>query len=337
MRAHTNGGYMVKVLVTIPVTEEHKSWLEEAGQPAENGYRAEFTYINAEEANDDIVRGADIIFGNVSPALISKAKNLKLLQLFTAGADGYITAAPPDVAIANTSGAFGLAISEHMLAMLLALMKRMHQYRDNQLKRDWRDMGNVTSIENAYALVLGLGDIGGEFARKLKALGAYTVGVRRADTNKPEYMDEVHLFDEIDSLLPKADIVALALPGTAQTKRILDARRIAMLKRGAIVLNVGRGSAIDQDALCDALERGDILAGLDVTDPEPLPPSHRLWGMENALITPHVSGFFHLYETHCRMVKIAAENIRRHMAGLPYINIVSRETGYRADKYGGKI
>ena len=134
-------------------------------------------------------------------------------------------------------------------------------------------------------------------------------------------------------MLPRADVLAMALPGTPETRHILDARRIGLLKDGAIVLNVGRGSAIDLDALADAIALRGIRAGLDVTDPEPLPPEHRLWKLENALITPHVSGYFHLPETLNRMVHIAAENIARLREGKPYLNAVDLSTGYRADKY----
>lgn len=319
---------MLKILVTPPVTAEHKKLLEAAGGPD-----AEFIYKEPGAVDVALMREVDILFGNVSPALVAEAKHLRLLQLFSAGTDGYVPVLPEGCALTNTTGAFGLAISEHMLGMLLMLQKRLHQYRDNQHKHVWQDMGNVTSIEGATVVTLGLGDIGGEFARKAKLLGAYTIGVRRTDANKPEYIDELCLTDELDSVLPRADVLAMALPGMPETRHILDARRIAMLKPGAIVLNVGRGSAIDLDALADAIETRGIRAGLDVTDPEPLPPEHKLWSLENALITPHISGFFHLPETLNRMVRIAAENIARCRDGRPYLNAIDLTTGYRADKY----
>ena len=319
---------MLKILVTPPVTAEHKKLLEAAGGPD-----AEFIYKEPGAVDAALMQEVDILFGNVSPALVAEAKHLRLLQLFSAGTDGYVPVLPEGCALTNTTGAFGLAISEHMLGMLLMLQKRLHQYRDNQHKHVWQDMGNVTSIEGATVVTLGLGDIGGEFARKAKLLGAYTIGMRRTDANKPEYIDELCLTDELDSVLPRADVLAMALPGMPETRHILDARRIAMLKPGAIVLNVGRGSAIDLDALADAIETRGIRAGLDVTDPEPLPPEHKLWSLENALITPHISGFFHLPETLNRMVRIAAENIARCRDGRPYLNAIDLTTGYRADKY----
>ena len=140
--------------------------------------------------------------------------------------------------------------------------------------------------------------------------------------------------DSLEELLPKADIVAMSLPGNASTYHVLSRERIALLSDNAVVLNVGRGTAIDTDALADALYAGKIAgAALDVTDPEPLSADHRLWNAPNLLITPHVSGYFHLPETLNRMVRIAAENISRCRAGRPYLNAVNLETGYRANKY----
>lgn len=320
---------MRNILVTVPCNETHKNMLCEAAPGAS------IVYKDADQVSETDLAGIDILFGNVKPALLAAAKELKLLQLFTAGTDGYLPVLPAGCQLANTTGAFGLAIGEHLLAMALTLMKRLHQYRDNQLKHEWLDRGAVTSLEEATVVVLGLGDIGGAFAKKCKALGATVIGVRRTDANKPEYIDELVLTNALDSVLPRADVLALALPGTPETARILDRQRIELLKDGAIVLNVGRGGVIDQDALADAIESRGLRAGLDVTDPEPLPPGHRLWTLENCLITPHVSGFFHLQATHDRMVMIACENIKRYLAGKPLINLINPETGYRLDKYDG--
>lgn len=321
----------MKILITVPLDAEQKSIIEAAAPGAE------FTYCAADAVNAQIIADKEIIFGNVAPQLIDNAPKLKLMQLFTAGTDGYIPHLPAGCAITNTTGAFGLAISEHMLAMLLCLMKRMHQYRDNQHQHAWRDMGSVRSIQGATAVILGLGDIGGEFARKLKLLGAYTIGVRRTDTQKPEYIDELVLTQDIDNVLPRADIIGMALPNTPQTVNILNEKRIAMLKEGCIIINAGRGSAIDEAALAQAISARGILAGLDVAAQEPLSKDSPLWSLENCLITPHVSGFFHLAETKNRMVQIAAENIKRHIAGKPYMNQIDLATGYIANKYDDRL
>ena len=316
---------MLNILVAIPVEEEHKKRLRAAAPDAE------ITYIAAKQANEALVENADVIFGNIDPKLLAYAERLKLLQLLSAGTDGYVEVLPEGCALCNTTGAFSLAIGEHLLAMLLALLKRLHQYRDNQLKGVWRDRGNVRSVEDLTVLVLGMGDIGGSFARKVKGLGAYVIGVRRKNAEKPPYADEVYAnvsAPELDAILERADVVALAMPNTDETRGLMDAGRIAHMKKGAMLLNVGRGSAVDTEALADAVERGDILCGLDVTDPEPLPEGHRLWRMENALITPHISGFFHLKQTHDNMVEIAAKNIGRLSRGEKFLNTVDLKTGY---------
>ena len=265
----------MKILVTVPMDDKERAIIEAAAPGAE------FTYAAANEVTADMMADKEIIFGNVNAELLQYAKELKLMQLFTAGTDGYIGKLPEGCAITNTTGAFGLAISEHMLAMLLCLMKRMHQYRDNQHRHEWKDMGGVRSIAGATAVILGLGDIGGEFARKLKLLGAYTIGVRRTDAHKPDYIDELVLTGNVDSVLPRADIVGMALPNTPQTVNMLNAERIAMLKEGCIVINVGRGNAIDEAALAKAIAERGILAGLDVTAHEPLDKESPLWGLEN--------------------------------------------------------
>ena len=317
---------MLNILVAVPVDEGHKKRLTEAskGNP--------IVYIDKEKATKELIENADVIFGNVDPKLLAYAKKLKLLQLLTAGTDGYIGALPEGATLCNTTGAFSLAISEHLLAMLLMLLKRMHQYRDNQNKALWRDMGNVRSVEDLPVLVLGMGDIGGAFAKKVRALGAYVIGVRRINAEKPPYADEVYanLSDgDLDKLIARADVIALAMPNTGETRGIMDKSRISMMKKDAILLNVGRGNAVDTEALTDAVEKYGILCGLDVTDPEPLPATHRLWKMENALITPHVSGFFHLKQTHDNMVNIAAQNIERLLGGIELTNVVDLSTGYR--------
>ena len=193
-----------------------------------------------------------------------------------------------------------------------------------------KDGCGIKALGSYPERVLGLGDIGGEFAKRAKALGARVIGVRRTGTDKPDFVDELIHTDKLDEYLPQADCVAITLPGTTATKGMFDAERMAKMKDGAILLNVGRGMIVDTDALCAALENGKLAgAGVDVTDPEPLPADHPLWKMENAVITPHISGGYHLQETHDRIVRIMAENLKRFLAGEPLRNVVDFSTGYR--------
>jgi phosphoglycerate dehydrogenase-like enzyme len=221
-----------------------------------------------------------------------------------------------------------------MVAQTLMLYKKLHLYRDEQNKGRWQNRGMVKSVQGAVVLVVGMGDIGGEYARRMKALGAYVIGLRRTPQPRPDFVDEQLLAGQLDEALPRADIVALILPGVSAgvnaTAGIISRARIANMKRGAIIINAGRGSAIDTEALCDALESGQLDgAALDVTDPEPLPAGHRLWRMENALITPHVAGGRNMKETAGYIMELNLENAGRFMRAEPLKSLVDMRTGYR--------
>ena len=164
---------MFNILVTPPVNEKHKAMLENACPGGD------FHYVLLENVKEEDVKEADVIIGNIPLDLVGKCERLKLLHLNMAGADGYPERMPEGAVLANSSGAYGLAISEHMLGMLLSIKKKLYNYHANQLHSLWQDEGGVTSIEDAVVLSVGMGDIGGEFTRKCKLLGAYTMGIRR--------------------------------------------------------------------------------------------------------------------------------------------------------------
>ena len=333
------------VLVTIPVEPTHVEKLKAAGPGCEfrfrqaaalpSGKHAQLPFtqlLETEPATQEDVDWADIILGNVSSGLLHGNEKLQWLQTNSAGVEEYIRPGVlgPDTLLTNATGAYGLAISEHMLAMLLGIMKKLELYRDGQHQENWESQGAVRSIYGSTVLVLGMGDIGGEFGMRCKALGAKVIGVRRKNARKPAYADEVRLIDELDQLLPMADVVAITLPGTEATRNLIDRRRIGLMKPGAVLLNVGRGYIVDTEALCDALESGALSgAGVDVTEPEPLPKGHRLWQIPTAVVTPHISGFYHLKETHERIVGIFADNLGRFLQGDALRNQVDFATGYR--------
>ena len=232
--------------------------------------------------------------------------------------------------LTNATGAYGPGVAEHMLAVLFSLQKKLHLYRDNQNQCEWYDEGEVMSLRGGCALIVGLGDIGLYFARLLRNFGYRIIGIKRRPGQVPQGVDELYTMDHLDELLPEADVVFSILPETKVTKNLFNARRFREMKNSAIFLNAGRGSAVNTEDLCQALIAGKIYgAGLDVTDPEPLPSQHKLWNMQNAVITPHISGDFHHPATLYRIVDIVAGNLKRYCAGEPLINIVDRETGYR--------
>ncbi len=319
---------MKKIIVTIPAGDRHREYLEKIGAGCE------FFYTSPAAVTEDILRTADIIIGNVAPKLLTCAQGLQWLQLNSAGSDNYC--APgilrPGVLLTNATGAYGLAISEYMVGMSFLLQNRFYQYYGNQMARRWKDQGPVTSVWGSTALVVGLGDIGGEYAKRMKALGSYTIGVRRTAGEKPEYLDELYTTESLDQLLPRADFVALSLPNSPSTRHIMDERRLRLMKPGAYLINVGRGNAIHTEALLKVLEEGLLGGcGVDVTDPEPLPENHPLWAAPRMVITPHISGQYHLPETFERIVRIAGENLEKFLEGRTeeMRNLVDFETGYR--------
>ncbi|MBO4317338.1 MAG: D-2-hydroxyacid dehydrogenase [Mailhella sp.] len=210
-----------------------------------------------------------------------------------------------------------------MLAQTFALIRRFGQYGRNQIRHEWKPMGAVTSVEGSVTAVLGLGDIGGDYARKVKALGAYVIGLRKNVREKLPYLDEQYTVDELDAVLPRADIVAMVLPGSAETTHIMDEKRLRKMKPGAYLLNSGRGTAVDLSALKTLLREGRIGgAALDVTEPEPLPDDDELWDLDNVIITPHVAGQLLLPETLNRIIRIASENLGHWIKGEPLRNVV---------------
>lgn len=328
-----------RALVTIPTGERHRNLLQQAAPGWEFRFRGTDTLVCAPQealpgqpVTQEDVDWAQVILGNVPAAMLHGSPALEWLQTNSAGVEPYIQPGvlAGDTLLTNATGAYGLAIAEHMLGMLLELFKKLELYRDAQKSGAWQSQGAVKAVYGSTVLVLGMGDIGGEFAARCKALGAKVIGVRRSLRPCPEYADEVHLLEDLDSLLPQADVVAITLPGTDATRGLMSRERLAKMKEGSVLLNVGRGFIVDTEALCDALERGHLSgAGVDVTDPEPLPPTHRLWNIPTAVVTPHISGFYHLRETHERIVGIFLENLRHFQAGEPLRNLVDFATGYR--------
>lgn len=328
-----------RALVTIPTGERHRNLLQQAAPGWEFRFRGTDTLVCAPQealpvqpVTQEDVDWAQVILGNVPAAMLHGSPALEWLQTNSAGVEPYIQPGvlAGDTLLTNATGAYGLAIAEHILGMLLELFKKLELYRDAQKSGAWQSQGAVKAVYGSTVLVLGMGDIGGEFAARCKALGAKVIGVRRSPRPCPEYADEVHLLEDLDSLLPQADVVAITLPGTDATRGLMSRERLAKMKEDAVLLNVGRGFIVDTEALCDALERGHLSgAGVDVTDPEPLPPTHRLWNIPTAVVTPHISGFYHLRETHERIVGIFLENLRHFQAGEPLRNLVDFATGYR--------
>lgn len=323
--------YLYNVLVSMPITEEYKHQLRAAVPDGR------VTFARYEDLDEAQLAAFDAVVGNPDAKTLAKMNNLKLLQLFSSGvAKDYIALGQdrPGLTLCSASGAYGQALSEHMAATLLMLMKRLHEYRDAMANAAWGSRGSVETPVGKTVLVVGAGSIGTAFGGLMQKLGSKTIGLRRQKDGNIEGFDEVHTIDQLDHLLPQADVVALSLPETPQTIGIMSAARFSLMKPGSYFLNVGRGSAVDQDALLEALASGRLAgAAIDVTVPEPLPRDHPLWRQQNLLLTPHISGYYHLKATHDAVVGIAAHNLAAWPNG-PFISRVDYQTGYRQKETG---
>ena len=315
------------ILVLLPMQDHHRDMLLKVA-PA-----ARVRRLKPQELTAQDLAQADVIVGNLDAEHLRQVQNAQLLQLNSAGVPTYylqLAQALPHAVLCCASGAYGEAIAEHALAMLLMLMKRLHQYRDDQKQGAWNDHGMVPTLGGLRVLVVGLGDIGGRFARLCHLLGMTVRGIRRRPSAPPEGVEAVYTQDSLMEQLGWADVVLLSLPDTQDTRALMGREQFQAMKRESYVLNVGRGSAIDQDALLWAVQEGIVAgAGLDVTTPEPLPPESPLWQEPNILITPHVSGGLHAQRTHDNIFEIAAHNIAALPDG-PFQSRVDFATGYRA-------
>lgn len=275
----------------------------------------------------------EIIFGEPEPGAIPFMKNLRWIQMTWAGANKYTSAGdfPDDIILTSASGAYGAVISEYIISGILALCKNLFPYRGQMKNGGWDKIEGDDTLEGKRALILGAGNIGQETAKKLKCFGSYTVGICRTPGAEYPDFDEIYTTDSIDAQLESADMVIIALPGTAETAGMFDAERINRMKTDAILVNVGRGFIVNTDALTDALQKG-LLRGavLDVTEPEPLPENHPLRFLENVVLTPHISGISWGENrfTRKRILDIFCQNLKRDQNHEPKRNRIDFGKGY---------
>lgn len=307
------------ILNLLPVKEEEKREFEAIAPQAVHVYAGRRTVTPEQIAQ------ATIIFGWIRAKDLKEAVRLKWFQTMWAGTDEYEGEGilPPGVILTSSSGSNSQSVAEHMLASLLALCRRLPTYRDSQRQHLWKDEGKMKTISGGTVLVVGAGHLGSAFASRCRALGAKTVGLKRTVRGPVEGFDQVYPMDQLDELLPQADVVALVLPHNPQTIGLMDGRRLGLMKEDAILISSGRGSVLDQDALAWVMGEGKLWgAALDVTTPEPLPADSPLWDIPNLLLTPHVAGGMRLEITRKNCIKMAQDNLRRYLAGEPLVNRV---------------
>lgn len=316
----------------IIVLDEYVNRTLSAGQRdmIERAAAGEYRVMAVADVSHKQYADVEIAFGFFSREQTNLMPNLVWQQLPSAGAESFLRNGEGRARffLTNATGAFGVSIAEHILALMLSINRGLHHYRNNQMAREWKDAPLKKLLADSSVLIVGLGDIGLETAKRLKALGMRVMAIKRTTMVKPACVDELcfDLDESLDRMLTQADYVVLCLPNTNDTRHVLDKRRLSLLKDGSAVINIGRGSLIDQDALTDELRTGRISAGLDVTVPEPLPPENPLWALPECLITPHMSG--RSDRSMGIIAGIFADNLSRFKEGRTLYNLVDLDEGY---------
>jgi phosphoglycerate dehydrogenase-like enzyme len=277
---------------------------------------------------------AEVVFaGQITRAQLASAQRLRWLHSPAAGVGGMLfpEMLASHVVLTNSRGMSAQTIAEHVLAVTLAIFRRLpHAFR-SQAARAWAQdaigaEGNRL-IAGSQALIVGLGAIGSAVAQRLTLLGARVTGLRRRVTGVTHGDWTVAPADQLHALLPGADLVVLAAPHTRDTRGLIGARELSLMSPQSVLVNVSRGQLVDEAALAEVLRAGRIsAAALDVFVDEPLPPESPFWTLPNVLITPHTSGF--RPDHWDAAIDLFADNLRRFDDGRPLLNVVDKEAGY---------
>ncbi|ACU53051.1 D-isomer specific 2-hydroxyacid dehydrogenase NAD-binding [Acidimicrobium ferrooxidans DSM 10331] len=249
---------------------------------------------------------------------LPRMRHLEVLQLLTAGVDRVVGQIGEGVTLCNARGVHDDATAELAVALLLAATRGLSEFALAQHEGRW-ERRVMPSLAGARVAIIGYGAIGRAIEARLAPFGVEIVRVART----PRFNPDVLAFDEFAPILPTLAGIVVVVPLTDATRHLIDAALLARLPDGAVVVNVARGPVVDTEALVAELASGRLRAGLDVTDPEPLPPFHPLWHLPNVVLTPHVGGDVAGLET--RASALVERNVRRYMAGLPLLNVVRGE------------
>ena len=320
---------MKKILIFTPrLTDANRRDITDAAET--HGYRAVFCEDSAaalrEAADAEIILAAD-------PTLPGAAPELKWMCCAFAGVEPFLVPgafANPEALLTNASGAYGVTIAEHVVMVTLEIMRRQADYNRLVAAREWvRDLP-IRSIRGSRVTLLGAGDIGREAAIRLRAFGPKRIiAVNRSGRDAGDMFDKTLSTSALDGVLPETDVLVMSLPGTAETAGIMDGRRLALMPKDAFLINVGRGSAIDEGALLALMQSGHLAgAALDVFEREPLPVDSPMWDCPRLLITTHIAGNMTLDYTVDRIVEMFLEDFGRYCAGMPLAHLVDREKGY---------
>ena len=285
----------------------------------------------AEDFEKELV-DADGIVGGISKEQFAKAENLKWVQSTSAGVEAYSfwpEFMASDVALTNCKVVQGPTIGDHAFALLLAMTRGLHEYIPN--RREWKSRADapktMTELPGMTAVVIGMGGIGTQIAQRAHGFGMDVIGVDPKDIPVSIFAPVIVPPDQLDEVLPKADVVFVAAPLTPESEHMVGAKQFDLMKNGAFFVAVSRGRLYDKGALIKAIDSQKLAgAGLDVTDPEPLAADDPLWQFDNIVITPHVAS--HARGSDVRRLGVIAGNVGRFARGEPLTHVVNKAVGY---------
>ena len=312
------------------LTEVHKDQIRRAAE--RTGFTPHFFTLDQFEEAKACVQDCEVLYAHSPELLAAAPASLKWYCCSFAGIDPYCKDpglfANPDCLMTN-SNVYGVTIAEHVVMVTLMLLRRMPEYAAVVRDHSWSNQLAVRSIRDSDFTILGTGNIGVNVAERLRGMGAaHILGLSRSGRPHPAF-DAVRPIADLDAVLPETKILIMGLPSTPETVHILNRGRIALLPADACVINVGRGSAIEQAPLIEALNSGRLAgAALDVMDPEPLPKDDPLWDARNIILTPHVSGNMTLGYTCDKNVELFCADLENYAAGRPLAGLVDRKLGY---------
>ena len=302
---------MTKVFMNPKPREAYRQKLEALS----NDY--EFVY---EEDKD-----AEIAIGSIKPDKLKEFKNLKWFQSYAVGVDAYTVKGVLNdgVILTNAPYVHSREVAEHTFAAILSAVKKLYLYRDNQHRNIWKDEGMVKQYSDLKVCIVGFGDIGNTLAKMLKTLDMYVIGVKRTMSEKPEYLDELYLREDLEKAISDVDVVVSILPGSGENVHLFTIDTFRKMRKDAIFVNVGRGNLYDEETLIQVLEEKPVAAVVaDVFEKEPLDPSSRLWNYDNLIITPHCAGGYHLDSAYASFIDLCIENLKRYKEGRSLLNVV---------------
>lgn len=280
------------------------------------------------------LKKAHVIIGEPRNEDFAYCENLEMMHSPSSGVNYYMDGGefPKGAILCCMTGGYGNVLSEHLLALVLSLCRRLPEYQEQQKAHKWELRRYDKQLEDCTLLILGAGDIGTTLAQWMRPMVGTIIGVRRVARTYPGCYDKMVTLDQLDAVLGEADIIVCALPHTAQTVGLLNEQRMRKMKKDAVLVNGGRGSLIDQEALCRLLDEGWFWGvGLEVTSPEPLPAEHPLWEKPRVIITPHAAGNSFAPDSPLvrKIWKFIIPNVCRFLRGEEPENQVDFSTGYR--------